>query len=137
MDIAKTRDRLVDIIRPAVPDSVQVHRSAFDGVAVFPAVVIGMPGWEDDTSANYCFPKWSWPVAVCVARPGTSDEVTVSELDDLWPAVFGALRDAARNDQTLGGVCSQAVAERAMFGQFAIQSQGTYPAQMITLELYG
>lgn len=136
MDIANVRDALVAIITDAVPATVAVHRSAFDGAATFPTVVIGMPSWEDDTTVNYCAPHSMWPVAVVVNRPGMADAETVSQLDDLWPVVFTALRDTSRADPTLSGVCKQSVITRAQFGQFSIQGQ-LYPAQLITIDLYG
>lgn len=135
VELAAVRDQLVKIIETVVP-TVTVYRSAFDGAAVFPSVIVGMPSWEDDTTANYCAPHTLWPVAVVVARPGTNDQGTVDQLDALWPAVFHGLRDASHTDSTLSGICLQSVVNRAQFGQFAIQGQ-TYPAQLITVDLYG
>lgn len=136
MDLAAVRDQLVKIIAADLPESISVHRSAFDGIPALPTVIIGMPSWEDDTTANYCAPHTMWPIAVVVARPGSDDAGTVEQLDTLWPVVFEAIRDASRADPTLAGVCRQSVTNRAQFGQFAIQGQ-TYPAQLITVDLYG
>jgi hypothetical protein len=135
-DIGAARDQLVKIIEVAVPATVTVHRSAFDGTTGMPMVIVGMPSWVDDTTVNYCAPHTEWPIAVCVARPGNNDAGTADQLDTLWPQVFTALRDASRADPTLAGICRQSVINRAQFGQFMIQGQ-PYPAQMITIDLYG
>lgn len=134
--IGPIRDQLAKIIIDGVPDTVSVYRSAFDGTPALPAVIVGMPSWEDDISANYCAPHRQFPIACVVARPGTADEHTADQLDSLWPAVFDQLRDTSRSDPGLGGICRQSVIGRALFGQFNIQGQ-LYPAQLITIDLYG
>lgn len=136
INITAQRDQLAKIITAGVPDTITVHRSAFDGTATFPLVVVGMPSWEDDTAANYCHPHIMWPVAVAVSRPGSEDAKTVDQLDQLWPAVHDVLREASATDPTLAGICRQSVIGRAQFGQFAVQGQ-SYPAQLITVDLYG
>ena len=129
------RDRLAEIIRTNVPDTVSVQRPGFDAVATFPAVIIGMPTWEPDDRLPYGMERHRWPVAVVVARDG-QDSTTIDQLEELWPAVVDLLRTAAHTDQTLGGVCAEAVVIRADFGQFAVQGS-SYPAQLISIDLYG
>lgn len=136
IDIPTVRNGLQAIITAVVPADVIVYRSAFDGSPTFPSVVVGMPSWEDDTTANYCHPHMLWPIAVVVNRPGSNDAGTVDQLDRLWPVVFNQLRDLSAQDPSLQGICRQSVIGRAQFGQFAVQGQ-SYPAQLLTADLYG
>jgi hypothetical protein len=136
ISIGAVRDQLVKVIETGVPDTITVHRSAFDGTTGFPMIVIGMPSWQDDTTANYCAPHVEWPIAVVVSRPGGQDAETADTLDALWPVVFYTLREASQADPTLAGICVASVISRAQFGQFSVQGQ-TYPAQLITVDLYG
>lgn len=136
INVSAVRDQLVKIITPAVPDTVPVYRSVYDGPGQLPCVVIGMPSWSESSATNYCLPLTTIPVWIVVAQPGTSDEVTVDELDQLWPGVLEALRDTSAIDPGLGGICKQSVVGRTDFGLFTARSQ-QYPAQAINLDLYG
>lgn len=135
------RARLAEIIQAAIGDgrvpSATVQRAGIDSVPVFPSVIIGQPSWQTQPELTYAIQQSSWPVACVVNRSGVGgDTPSIDALEDLWPAVVELLKTTSELDQTLGGVCSQALITRADFGAFTIQGQ-TYPAQLITVELYG
>jgi hypothetical protein len=135
------RARLAEIIQTAVDDgrvpSATVQRAGIDSLPVFPSVIIGQPSWATAPEITYALSQSTFPIACVVNRSGVGgDTPSIDTLEDLWPAVVELLRTTSELDQTLGGVCSQALIIRADFGAFTIQGQ-TYPAQLITVELYG
>lgn len=130
LDPTAVRTQLADAIRPLVPASVPVLESAFDGLAVLPAVVIGMPSWDEARETNFCFPRLTWPVGVIVSRPGDNDPVTVETLDQTWAAVLAGLR----NVHSLAAA-SQVIVQRSQFGLFLVQGQ-QYPSQTIFVETF-
>lgn len=133
IDHAAARGRLGDIIEAGQLQAT-VYPTALQGLAAFPAIVLGQPSWEPD--AGGCMDTTRWPVAVVVARPGSNDTYVQTELEQLWPALVTVLDQAIEEDQTLGGVCRASHIEQAEFGLFSIQGQ-EYPAQTIQLTLYG
>jgi hypothetical protein len=124
VSVAALRATLADAISSVVDDRTTVYPTSVDGLAGFPAVVLGMPSWRP---FNGCLSIWEFPVAVIVARPGTADSAMVSELDDLWPTVLAALIEL-RDRQEITDVT------RADFGLFNVQGID-YPAQVLTCTL--
>lgn len=127
------RTRLGTLVKEA-DLSATVYPTALQGLAAFPAIVLGQPSWEPD--AGGCMDTTRFPVAVVVARPGSNDAHVQAQLEELWPALIRVLADAIDTDQTLGGICRASHIEQAEFGLFSIQGQ-EYPAQTIQLTLYG
>jgi hypothetical protein len=123
MTVRELRESLVTAIESVVSDRVTVYPTSIDGVAGLPAVVLGMPTWRP---LGGCLSSWEFPVAVIVARPGSADAATVSELDDLWPEVLDGL--LALRGRGLDDVL------RAEFGLFDVRGQA-YPAQVLTCAL--
>jgi hypothetical protein len=122
--VSALRAILAEAIKSVVDDRTTVYRTSVEGLAGFPAIVLGMPSWKPAPIA--CGSTWDFPVAVIVARPGTSDSATVSELDELWPTVLDALLDL--RGRGLDDVTA------ATFGMFNVQGQD-YPAQVLTCSL--
>lgn len=134
------RARLAEIIadgmdRGVVPQAT-VQRAGVDALAVFPTVIVGQPAWQPQSQLTYQLDRSTFPIACVVHRASSGDSVTIDELEELWPAVVQLLKTASEHDQTLGGVCDQALIARADFGAFTLQGQ-SYPAQLIFIELYG
>lgn len=125
IDVGATRDLLAATAAGADESLTGIAR-AVNGLAVFPAVVIGQPSWQP--GPTFCLDRYSFPVAVIVARPGISDDATIAQLDELWPQVLDQLRTA---DLPLEGSV-----DRAEFGLFQIEGQ-QYPAQVITVTVTG
>ena len=69
---------------------------AIDGAPVLPAVVVGNPRWEPGDGPAACWARWSWPVAVLVARDGSSDPAANRELEQLWPVLAAHLDKRVR-----------------------------------------
>lgn len=135
INIPDARAQLAKIIGDAVGSQVQVYPSGTSGTVTFPAVVLGMP--YGIPPANWCNPGITWPVGVVVSRPGTNDADPIDQLDRLWPLVFTTLRDLTARDSSLGGICNQSsVQDTTQMSQFDVQGQ-SYPAQLISLDLYG
>jgi hypothetical protein len=136
------RAKLAEIIEAGVDDgqvpSATVQRAGIDSLPVFPTVIVGQPSWQAaPPERTYALGQSTFPIGCVVNRSGIGgDAPSIDALEDLWPAVVDLLRTTSEQDQTLGGVCSQALISRADFGAFSIQGQ-TYPAQLITIELYG
>ena len=124
MSVAALRAILAGAIRSGVDDRTTVYETSVDGLAGFPAIVLGMPSWRPLTG---CLSVWEFPVAVIVARPGTADSATVGELDELWPTVLDALIEL-RDRQEITDIT------KAEFGLFNVQGQD-YPAQVLTCSL--
>lgn len=124
MNILEVRQLLADAVDSVVDDSVTVYPSAVDGVARFPAVVVGMPSWKPGPTS--CLNRYEFPVAVIVSRPALADDAaTVAELDALWPSVLSGLQAVEGPDLALS---------RAEFGLFSIGGQ-QYPSQTIFVSL--
>ena len=128
------RDGLAQLLTQGLP-GVTVQRGGIDAVATFPGVIVGQPAWTKVDNLPYRLDRSTWPIAVVVAR-NSQDSVVIDELEQLWPAALDLLRTTSEQDQTLGGICDEAIVTRADFGQFAIQGTN-YPAQLIFIELYG
>lgn len=127
VDITGQRTMLGDALRDTLPSTVEVVPVALDGLAKFPAVVLGMPSWKPGPTG--CLESYEFPVAVIVARPGISDPGTVTELDELWPQVLEALRSLEEQRPSF-------TVNRAEFGGFPIQGT-TYPAQVLFCSFTG
>lgn len=135
IDHSAARAKIAELVEDTVPAGTTVYRSGLVPLADFPAVVIGMPSWSVDPS-SICTDRSTFPVAVILERPGFQDPATVDELETLWQSITEALREASRQDQTLGGVCAASAVQHAEFGQFNVQGQD-FPAQVIFVDLFG
>lgn len=141
IDHSTARARLAEIVSDGIlageiPEAT-VQRAGIDSVPVFPTVIVGQPSWQTAPELTYALGRSTFPIGCVVNRSGVAgDTPSIDTLEGLWPAVAHLLRMTSEQDQTLGGVCSQALITRADFGAFTIQGQ-TYPAQLITVELYG
>ena len=111
----------------------RVYSLAPVGVIELPCVVVGMPRWR--AWAESGMDVYEVPIVVCVAMNGGDPAVSVQELDDLWPLVVVALQQVAAMDQTLGGICADAVVDSATYGSVRIGAQD-YPSYHINLKLY-
>lgn len=133
LDVEAARTGLAAILEELAPAGAKVLPAGIEALAVFPAVIVGMPIWSGD-GPNYQFTTWTWPIAVVVNRTG-SDKQTIGLLDKTWPVILAGLRAVSGQDGSLGGICVEAVVTRAQFGTYQIQGV-TYPAQVIFLDLY-
>lgn len=132
---AAIRAAVADLVEGVVPASrAAVYRYPPGGVTQFPAVIVGQAAWEP--GENNCLAAWTVSVTVVVARPGTDDQATVAELEELWPDVLTAVDEAIDADQSLGGVCSASWVARARPGQIEIAGV-RYPATAIEIQLHG
>lgn len=132
INIGAARSRLADLLGDL---DAEVVRAGIDGIAEFPAVIIGQADWSEADLTMSQFERSTFPVAVVVKRSG-DDTADIDALDNLWPTVLDRLKAAARADPSLGSVCRAAVVTRARFGLYSVQG-ASYPAQMIFIDLYG
>ena len=132
---ALIRAAITTVVQTAVPaDTARVYEYPAGGVTEFPAVIIGQVGWEP--GENDWLTEWTISVTVVVARPGTDDQATITELEALWPIVLQAVRDQIDLDQTLHGACNAAWVTRVRPGQIDIAGV-RYPATAIEIRLHG
>jgi hypothetical protein len=96
---------------------------AIEATPALPAIVIGNPRWAPSEGPTACYGLLSWPVAVLVARDGTSDPAANRLLEQIWPAVATAL-DQSRTGRV----------DTAQFGPYQVGGV-TYPAYLITIKL--
>lgn len=134
IDLAVLRERVATIVTAAVGAAAAVYSWPPTGSFELPAVVVGQTAWQP--GPTYCLDLYTVQVFVVVARPGSDDQATVAELEQLWPSVLVAVRDAIDADQSLGGLCAVADVKRARPIPVVIQ-QATYPAQSIDIEIHG
>ena len=138
--LGPARARLAEIIEAGITDgavpTATVQRAGIDSLAVFPTVIIGQPNWEPQERLTYAIDRSTFPIACVVTRGVGGDTPAIDELEEIWSAIVQLLKTTSEQDQTLGGVCAQSMIARADFGSFTIQGQ-TYPAQLISVDLYG
>lgn len=140
IDFAVTRARLREVLSTVTvtypgtdePRPIEVYEWAVDGPIALPAIFIGLP--EVEFRVQPCIDKVELPIAVAVGRSGADDKAMHQELEQLWPRVAEVL-DAAVPAEFLD-IGTNAEMTRAQFVPIGIQGQ-TYPAQEITLEIYG
>lgn len=136
INIPQARNGLAAVLEEIAPAGTTVEPEAPDGVPAFPLALVGMPAWNAD-GPTYGFTTWTFPIAVLVDRAaGGGDRASIEALDATWPAVLAGLRSHAEDDQTLGGICIEAVVSRAQFGLYTLAGID-YPAQLIFVDLYG
>ena len=129
------RTAVGDLVDAAVPAGrAVVHRYPPGQLVEFPSVIVGQTAWEP--GENNWAQLWTVSVSIVVARPGTDDQATIVQLEELWPDVLTALDQAIEQDQTLGGVCNAAWVARARPGQIEIAGV-RYPATAIEIQLHG
>lgn len=134
IDFEGCRDALAEVVqRELLGLPVTVYPRGTSSVIRLPAVAIGMPTWEADVQP--CMDRATYPITVAVDRNG-SDTSVVTVLEDLWPRVAAALRDAMAADQTLFGTCKAANVTRAEPTALTVQDR-ELPAVTVTAELYG
>ena len=133
IDMGAVRQALAELLQDALPDEVQVYPRGVDGVFVSPAVVLGQPSVEFEVQP--CVDRWTLPVAVAVERSGGDEEATQRLLEDTWPLAASAVAAWVDEGAWPAGV-QHAAMTRADFGSLSVQGQG-YPAQEITIEIYG
>jgi len=132
IDLVATRAALEAIAKGVVPSTVTVYADgAIDGTPALPAVVVGNPSWEPGGGPSICRDKWSWPVAVLVARDGTSDPAANRELEALWPPLAAALDRETRHIPGISGRV-----DNARFGPFIVGGI-SFPAYLVTITLNG
>lgn len=134
LNVPQVREQLATVLGGLVPPDVPVIRSAFDSVPRFPAVVLGMPWWDEGRDTTFCLPVLTWPIACVVARSGSNDTATVDQLDGLWPGLVEQLRRLG--PAVLAGLAAQVIVGPARFGQFSVQGSD-YPAQLLSIEIFG
>ncbi|MFT4295639.1 MAG: hypothetical protein QM582_09535 [Micropruina sp.] len=133
LDIAAVRDALAELFTDTLPGDVTVYARGVDGTFNSPAVVIGQPGVEFEVGP--CMDRWTLGVAVAVERSGIDETATQQLLEDTWPMVVSALNAWIDEGDWPAGVARVAM-PRADFGTLTVAGLG-YPAQEITIEIYG
>lgn len=134
IDYTAVRSALVDSLADRVDGLKSAVAAAFDGVPALPALIGGMPRTDFEAGPTGCTEETIFPVAVVVARQGTSDSLTVATLDTLSSRLMAAAHEASSVDPTLSGLVSEWHPERAEFGMFRIGSTD-YPACIVRLKI--
>lgn len=134
INLADLRDRVATVVTEAVGAAAAVYPWPPAGTPELPAVIVGQTAWRP--GQTQCLDQYTVPIFVTVARPGSDDQATIAELEQLWPQVLGEVQQAILADQTLGGLC--AVADVKQARPVPLNLQGlTLPAQSIDIEIYG
>lgn len=139
LNLAAVRGVLADWVEDHKPDGLVAvyRRGVLDGAWQAPAVSIGQPSMEEADVQPCGLSRWEWPVHVVVDRPGTDEEATQAELEQLWPQVYTALEQLLSTDPYLGAAdIANAQLVRADFGSLTVRGQ-SFPAYEITLEILG
>lgn len=136
IDHGAVREAIRDVAVAAIGDAATVYHLPPTGTLQLPAVLIGLPEWEQtrhDLAAGY-LDKTTFPVAVVVGR-GVDDAQVLVDLEGLWPALVEAINHEI-NEGTGFDHCAEAAnVNRAYADPITIAGQ-TYPAQTIEIDFY-
>lgn len=134
IDYTAVRSAIVECLSAEVDGLKSSVLAAFDGVPAMPALIGGMPRTDFESGPTGCTEETIFPVAVVVARTGTSDTLTVATLDALASRLMAAANKCSSANPTLSGLVSEWHPERAEFGLFRIGNTD-HPACTVRLKI--